>query len=76
MNTINIRQRLHQFIDGVEDKKAKAIYTLFADDIDPELKRKDLILAERKKILKGEGKLYSWKEVKQMATNKNKRNAL
>lgn len=76
MKTINIRQRLHQFIDNIEDKKAKAIYTLFADDIDPELKRKDLILTERKKVLKGEGKLYSWKEVKVMATHKNKRNAL
>ena len=64
MKTINIRQRLHQFIDNIEDKKAKAIYTLFADDIDPELKRKDLILTERKKVLKGEGKLYSWKRYK------------
>jgi hypothetical protein len=76
MNAINIRQSLHQFIDRIEDKKAKAIYTLFADEIDPEMQRKNLILTERKKYLQGKGKLSSWDEVKEMATSKEKRNAL
>ena len=34
METINIRQKLHQFIDTIEDKKAEAIYTLFEDEIE------------------------------------------
>jgi len=33
MNTTAIRQKLHHFIDSMEDKKAAAIYTLFEDNI-------------------------------------------
>ena len=34
MTTIAIRQKLHQFIDSLEEKKAKAIYTLFEEEIE------------------------------------------
>ena len=34
MDTANIRQKLHKFIDKIEDKKAEAIYTLFEEDIE------------------------------------------
>jgi hypothetical protein len=33
MNTAAIRERLHLFIERVEEKKVKAIYTLFEDEI-------------------------------------------
>lgn len=33
MTTTAIRQKLHQFIDKIEEKKAKAIYTLFEQEI-------------------------------------------
>jgi hypothetical protein len=33
MKTTAIRQRLHQFIETEEEKKVKAIYTLFEDEI-------------------------------------------
>lgn len=33
MNSTALRQRLHEFIDQIEDKKAKAIYTLFEEEI-------------------------------------------
>ncbi len=33
MNTTGIRQKLHHFIDTIEDKKAEAIYTLFEENI-------------------------------------------
>ena len=33
MTTIAIRKKLHQFIDNIEEKKAKAIYTLFEKEI-------------------------------------------
>lgn len=33
MKTTTIRQRLHLFIETAEERKLKAIYTLFEDDI-------------------------------------------
>ena len=33
MTSLAIRQKLHQFIDKLEGKKAKAIYTLFEEEI-------------------------------------------
>ena len=33
MTTTAIRQKLHEFIDTIEEKKAKAIYTLFEEEI-------------------------------------------
>lgn len=36
METTDIRRKLHQYIDTIEDKKAQAIYTLFEDEIEQE----------------------------------------
>lgn len=33
MGIDNIRQKLHQFIESAEEKRVKAIYTLFEDEI-------------------------------------------
>ena len=71
-----IRQKLHQFIDQIEDKKAAAIYALLEEDVDSIAQRKKLILAERENYLKGNGKSNSWDEVKAMAANKTKRHVL
>ena len=76
METTNIRRKLHQFIDTVEDKKAEAIYIMFESEMDTDLQRKKLIEAERTHYLNGEGKSYSWDEVKQMALDKTKRNVI
>jgi hypothetical protein len=38
--------------------------------------RKQLIQEERQKYRRGEGKSFSWEEVKEMAINKDKRNGL
>jgi len=38
--------------------------------------RKKLIQAEREAHLKGEGKTYSWQQIKEMALNKDQRHAL
>jgi hypothetical protein len=38
--------------------------------------RKQLIQEERQKYLRGEGKSFSWEEVKEMAIDKDKRNGL
>ncbi len=34
MKTAEIRNRLHQFIDDAEDKKVKALYTMFEDNME------------------------------------------
>ena len=57
-------------------KKQLQFICFFADEIDTDLQRKNLVLAEREKYLKGEGKSYAWDEVKQMALKKEKRHAI
>lgn len=37
MTTTVIREKMHRFIDRVEDKKIKAIYTLLQNDIEEEI---------------------------------------
>lgn len=44
-----------------------------ADVLDP---RKKLIQEEREKYLRGDGKSFTWEEVKMMALNKDRRNGL
>ena len=34
MNHTEIRKKLHEYIDKIEDKKAEAIYTLLVSEID------------------------------------------
>ena len=36
MSRSDIRRKLHHFIDTIEDKKVKAIYTLFEQEIEQE----------------------------------------
>jgi hypothetical protein len=76
MEVVQMRQKLHQFIDSIEDKKAEAIYTLFENELDTDSYRKKLVLQERQKYLIGEGASHSWEEVKEMAIHKEKRNGL
>ena len=38
--------------------------------------RKKRILAEREAYLRGENKSFSWEQIKEMALNKDRRNAL
>ena len=76
MQTLDIRKKLHQFIDTIEDKKAAAIYTLFEEEMDTNALRNRLVKAERNKHINGEGDSFSWDEVKQMAMNKELRRDL
>ena len=76
MKTLDIRRKLHQFIDSMEDKKAAAIYTLLEGEIDTDAQRKRLVQAEREQYLRGDGSSYSWDDVKEMALHKEKRHAL
>ena len=76
MDTTGIRQKLHEFIDTIEDKKAEAIYTLLENEMDIDTQRKKMIQREREKYLRGEGRSYSPDEVKLMAINKEQRHAI
>ena len=66
METTDIRKKLHQFIDTVEDKRAEAIYTLFEDEIQQdELEYTDEFKAEldsRYEYYQNGGKMISAEE--------------
>ncbi len=76
MQSSLIKEKLHQFIDSIDDKRANAIYMLFEDEFDIEAKRKNLIMEDRVEYLKGNNKTFSFDEVKQMALNKELRSGL
>lgn len=64
MTTATIRNKLHRFIDTIEDRKVKAIYTIFEENIDEEVKEEytDEFKAEldsRYEAYKKDGKVVS-----------------
>jgi hypothetical protein len=73
MNTIEIKQKLHQYIETAQDKKLKAIYTMVENEIDdvinpwndPEFAAR--IESREKSYLNGSAKIYSWDQVQQRA---------
>lgn len=67
MKTAEIRNKLHQFIDDVEDKKVKAIYTIFAGNIEADEDYTDEFKAEldkRYEEFKKDGETTGREEVK------------
>lgn len=75
MDTEIIRDKLHQLIENMDDQKVEAVYSLLVGEFETDSFRKQLIRFEREKFMRGEGKSYSWDEVKQMAVNKGNRPA-
>ena len=55
---------------------ARNYVLLKEEDADLAEIRRNMVQEEREKYLKGEGGSYSWEEVKQMAIDKEKRDAL
>jgi hypothetical protein len=67
MTTVALRQKLHKFIDSIEEKKVKAIYTLFESEIEQEVEYSDEFKAELDKRLeyyRNGGKTVSPTEIK------------
>jgi predicted transcriptional regulator len=67
MTTIALRDKLHKFIDSIEEKKVKAIYTLFENEIEQEVEYSDEFKAEldeRLEYYKNGGKTVSPTEMK------------
>ena len=76
METISIRQKLHQYIDEGDDKLLKLMYALAKeyneDDSayafsEEDIKRFD---DRRNMRLSGESRTYNWQEAKEMITGK------
>ena len=77
MNSIQLRKKLHSYIDTAEEKKLKAIYTMVEDEIETP---SHLTATQKKELDKRlveyqeeKGKSYSWQEAKGMIYNKSKR---
>jgi hypothetical protein len=76
MPNSEIKQKLHEFIDVLDDKKAEAIYTLLQTEPNISAQRKRIVLAERENYLNGNINSFTWDEIKLMAIDKSKRSAL
>lgn len=70
MKTVELKQRLHEYIDNAEEKKLKAIYTMIENEIEPSydyLKDEDFLkeLQRRASELETDAKKgVSWDTVK------------
>jgi hypothetical protein len=70
-STIVLRDKLHQFIDTVDEKKVQAMYVMFEEEIETktatqfELTAKEIeaLDIQRENYLAGKSKTYNWEEV-------------
>ncbi len=73
MNNIEIRHKLHQYIETVQDKKLKAIFTIIENEIEemPDPWEDPTFVEQIKKreesYLNGSAKIFSWDEIQQRA---------
>lgn len=73
MNTVILKEKLHQYINDSDDKLLKIMYAIAREyNDDDSIGDSDVILldARREKRLNGESKLYSWADAKQIITAK------
>ena len=67
MTTVALREKLHKFIDSIEEKKVKAIYTLFENEIEQDEEYSEEFRAEldkRVEYYRNGGKTVSSTEMK------------
>ncbi len=77
MQTLDIRQKLHQYVDDGDEKLLKLMFALAKEynednDVDLVFTDEDIKLFDerREKRLKGESKTFGWQEAKEMITRK------
>jgi hypothetical protein len=77
MTTVEIKAELHEEIEHGDPRLLKMIYALIkeyreddGEDIADE--RLQLVLRERERYLRGEGRSYTWAELKNMAISRNR----
>ena len=68
MSTLEIRERLHKYIDQADDRKVKAIYTMVEEEIEPtDMWKDEVFVAELERrvneIESGEVTGYTWEQV-------------
>lgn len=78
MDTVAIRQRLHEYIERVDDRKIEGLYLLVEDEIHRQqagLSAEELLVVheEREKYVKGESRVYSMEEAREIILNKQKK---
>ena len=77
MQTTQIRQKLHQYIDDSDEKLLKLLFAVAKehnddDDFEYEFTAEDIkeFDSRREKRLSGETRTYSWEEAKDIITGK------
>ena len=77
MQTLSIRQKLHQYIDNSDEKLLKMMFALAKeynedDDLDFEFTAEDIRIFDdrRRKRLNGASDTFSWQETKDIITGK------
>lgn len=76
MTTAAIREKLKTYVDDVDDKKVKALYTLLRDEIEERksfsFTKEQLSILEKEHALHiaGKSKSYSWEETKAIVRGK------
>lgn len=70
-STVVLRDKLHQFIDSVDEKKVQAMYVMFEEEIETKAnsnfnlsaKEIEALDIQRENYLASKSKTYNWDEV-------------
>lgn len=79
MTTTLIRKKLINYLENADEKKVKAVYTIFEDEINEENSFKlseeqiKVLDNERLKHISGKSKSYTWEEAKKIINGQKKK---
>ena len=79
MTTTLIRKKLISYLENADEKKVKAIYTIFEDDINDENsftlseEQVKFLDNEKQNHLSGKSKSYTWEDAKKIIAGKKKK---
>lgn len=79
MTSTLIRKKLISYLEKADEKKVKAVYTIFEDEINGEnsfsLSKEHIKIldSEREKHLTGKSKSFAWDEAKKIIRGEKKR---
>jgi hypothetical protein len=79
MTTTVIRKKLIHYLENADEKKVKAVYTIFEDEINQEnsfnLSEEQIKILdkERRKHVSGKSKSYTWEDAKKIIRNEKRK---